>query len=150
MTLHDSCIADNARQRQRLQSLGACLTDDDLRRSLPNGWTIAETLAHLAFWDQYFVGSLQKWTQERVVPSPTDAAAVNAAVQWLSSALPPRAAAQLALDAAERVDDVVAKLQPEFLLQVEQAGRIRAVHRALHRKEHLDRIEHMLGQRATL
>ena len=45
-------VADNAQERERLISLVARLTDEELSLPLGNGWTIAVALAHLAFWDQ--------------------------------------------------------------------------------------------------
>ena len=45
-------VARNREQLERLRRLVARLGDDDLRRELPDGWTVADALAHLAFYDR--------------------------------------------------------------------------------------------------
>ena len=56
-------------------------------------------------------------------------------------ALPPRAAARLAVAAAEAADARVAGLKDEFLTANAAAGGPINPLRATHRKEHLDEIE---------
>ena len=76
------------------------------------------------------------------------------AVGWISDAgkalclaLPPRAAARLAVDAAIAADDRVANLSEAQLAANAAAGRPISVHRAEHRREHLDEIEQALARR---
>src|SRR3990172_8221055 len=45
-------VAENAEERTRLRVLVGRLNDHDFAVHVGGGWTIAATLAHLAFWDQ--------------------------------------------------------------------------------------------------
>ena len=135
---------ENTHERQRLQALVARVSDDDLTRQLPNGWTVAITLAHLAFWDRHRLALVQRWEREGVTPAPADADTINEAVRILAMALPPRTAAQLALDAAEAIDQTLEQLSAEMVTQIEVGGQASILRRAVHRRGHLDRIEHTL------
>jgi hypothetical protein len=135
---------ENTHERQRLRALVARVSDDDLTRSLPNGWTVASTLAHLAFWDRQRLALLQRWAREGVTAAPADADTINAAVHVLATVLPPRTAAQLALDAAEAIDQALEQLSAEMVTQIEAGGQASILRRAVHRRGHLDRIEHAL------
>ena len=135
---------ENRHERQRLRTLVAGVSDDDLTRPLPNGWTVAITLAHLAFWDRQRLALLRRWEREGVTPAPADADTINEGVRVLATALPPRAAAQLALDAAEAVDQALEQLSAEMLTQIEGGGQASLLRRAVHRRGHLDRIDQAL------
>src|SRR5689334_8700766 len=52
MAADRSYIAENDRERRRLEALVEKLDDAALSRAMPAGWTVAAVLAHLAFWDQ--------------------------------------------------------------------------------------------------
>lgn len=149
MTDERSYLRENAAQRQRLGALVRRLSDEDLGRPLEGGWTVATLLAHLAFWDRRQLLLLQRWEREGVGPSPVDVDAVNEAVRALSAAIPPRAAAQLAVEAAEAVDRELEQLPPDLVAAIEAAGTVRALRRSMHRREHLDQIERALGTRPT-
>lgn len=143
-----SYITENNAQRQRLRALVDRLTDEQLRRPMPAGWTIAGVLAHLAFWDQRVLVLLEHWEQGEA-PRPHDAEDVdwiNDAAKALCLALPPRAAAQLALASADAVDRKVEALSDERLAANVAAGRPLNLIRAQHRREHLDEIENALGR----
>jgi DinB superfamily len=135
---------ENTHERQRLRTLVARLSDDDLTRPLPNGWTVAITLAHLAFWDRQRLALLRRWEREGVKPAPADADTINEGVCVRATALPPRTAAQLALDAAEAVDQALEQLSAEMVTQIEVGGQASILRRAVHRRGHLDRIEQAL------
>ena len=47
-----SYIAENAAEFRRLRALVERLSDADLARPTPGGWTVSASLAHVAFWDQ--------------------------------------------------------------------------------------------------
>jgi hypothetical protein len=81
---------ENTHERQRLRTLVARVSDADLTRPLPNGWTVAITLAHLAFWDRQRLALLRRWEREGVTPAPADADTINEGVRVLATALPPR------------------------------------------------------------
>jgi hypothetical protein len=144
MPMERAYATENTHERQRLRTLVARLSDDDLKRPLPNGWTVAITLAHLAFWDRQRLALLRRWERDGVKPAPTDADTINEGVRVLATVLPPRTAAQLALDAAEAVDQALEQLSAEMVTQIEVGGQASILRRAVHRRGHLDRIEQAL------
>ena len=139
-----SYATENTHERQRLRTLIARLSDDDLKRPLPNGWTVAITLAHLAFWDRQRLALLKHWERNGVQPAPVDADTTNEAVSVLAAVLLPRTAAQLALDAAEAIDQALEQLSADMLSAIEAGGESRLLRRAVHRGHHLERIEQAL------
>ena len=48
-------------ERERLRSLVARLSDKELSRPMPGGWTVSAVLAHIAFWDARAIYFLDKW-----------------------------------------------------------------------------------------
>ena len=139
-------VAENAAERARLRALASRLSEDDLSHPLYDGWTVAVALAHLAFWDHRALIFLQRWQRDRGRPAPVDADTVNEAMLPLLRALPPRVAAQLAVDAAEATDRALEELDPGLAAELEAAGWGRALRRAIHRREHLDDVERALGR----
>ena len=140
-------VADNDFERQRLRSLVARLSDEELSRPMPEGWTVAAVLAHVGFWDARAIFSLDKWGRG-IEPSPgdyepDDVAWINDAAKPLCLALPPAVAARLALRLAEEADGRVEALSDELLAKIRLAGPF-DVSRANHRREHLDEIERAL------
>jgi hypothetical protein len=143
MSVNQTDLADNTATRLRYQALLTQMSDDDLQRPLGEGWTVAATLAHIAFWDQRALRLLEKWEKHGVTPSPLpeDVDAVNDATQALCLALPPRAAAQLMLDTAEALDKKIEGLPPEFVAAIAAAGQHVGFGRWHHRREHLEELE---------
>jgi hypothetical protein len=142
-------IALNDAARSRLRALVARLTDADLARPMPAGWTVASVLGHVAFWDQRILVLLDRWEQS---PSTVPRAINEADVDWVNDAtkplllaMPPRRAAELTVAIAEAVDARVAALPDDLLARNEAAGSPLLMTRAVHRGEHLDEIEHVLG-----
>jgi uncharacterized damage-inducible protein DinB len=148
MSADRTFIARNNAERARLQALVARLTDADLARPMPAGWTVAAVLAHLAFWDQRILVLLEGWEQSASsVPRAANAADVdwiNDAAKPFLLAVPPRRAAELAVAIAEAVDGKVAALSDDFLARNEAAGSPLLMTRAEHRREHLREIESAL------
>src|SRR5213078_3423656 len=50
--MNETYLANNEASLTRLRALVERLTDDDLRREMRDGWTVAALLAHLAFYDR--------------------------------------------------------------------------------------------------
>ncbi|MGE5464734.1 MAG: maleylpyruvate isomerase N-terminal domain-containing protein [Syntrophothermus sp.] len=141
----------NADSRRRLESLVGGLSDADLARSTDYGWTVAALLAHLAFWDHRMSVILHRWQQQGFDPSPIDSMAVNDALKVICHALEPRAAAELAISAAEKVDAEFETLPDEFVKQIEshieETSTQFRMDRSLHRDSHLQDIELLLQRR---
>ena len=142
-----SFVAANDAERERLRALLMGVSEDQLRRPMPAGWTVAAVLAHIAYWDARAIFWLDRWAGG-VAPAPYEpenVVAVNESAKPLCLALAPRDAAQLALRLAEEADGKVAALSDAMLEQVRATGAPPFnLSRAIHRKEHLDDIERAL------
>ena len=101
-------VAQNREQLERLRRLVARLSDDDLRRELPDGWTVADALAHLAFYDRRAQILLERFALEGVFASPYDYETINATLLHLPRRIPPRDIAAEVLAAAEAADRAAA------------------------------------------
>jgi hypothetical protein len=64
---------------------------------------------------------------------------------WL--ALPPRAAANLAVSSAEEIDRELEEASPDLITKIESLGEKFRLYRSIHRKLHLDEIEEILIKR---
>ncbi len=143
-----SYVAENDRERRRLEALVGKLDDSALSRAMPAGWTVAAVLAHLAFWDQRIVLLSEQLRRDASVP-PAEAGNVdwiNDAAKPTQLALAPRRAATLAVETARAADQAVATLSDDLLAKNAAAGSPINLLRAEHRREHLDEIEHVLGR----
>jgi hypothetical protein len=147
MAVDRSYVAENAAELRRLRTLVERLSDADLARPTSGGWTVAGELAHVAFWDQRVLFWLDRWDQgqaPQVDPPGSQVDWINDAAKPLLLALPPRVAARLTVEIAERVDQRVAALSDERIAANHAAGEPLLLVRARHRKEHLDQIERVL------
>jgi uncharacterized damage-inducible protein DinB len=147
MAVDRSYVAENAAELRRLRTLVERLSDAELARPTPGGWTVASSLAHVAFWDQRILFWLDRWQREET-PRRLDEADVdwiNDAGKPLCLALPPRVAARLTVEIAEEVDRRLAALGDERVVANRAAGEPLFLARAHHRKTHLDEIERVLG-----
>ena len=78
-----SYIAENDRERRRLEALVGKLDDAALSRPMPDGRTVAGVLAHLAFWDQRIPTFIDVLERGEKVPeeNPIDVEWINAAAK---------------------------------------------------------------------
>lgn len=136
-------VARNREQLERLRRLVARLSDDDLRRELPNGWTIADTLAHLAFYDRRAQILLERFAHEGVFASPYDYETINTALPHLTRRIPPREIATEVLEAAEAADRAAAATPLTLVEEIRALNQVK-LERAEHRRNHLDDIEALL------
>lgn len=104
-------VKANAAERERMKNLAAGYSDGELARPMDAGWTAAAILAHLAFWDARAITLIRKWQKDGVGESPIDTDVVNEATRALCLAIPPRAAAALALEKAAGLDGLIAALE---------------------------------------
>ncbi|MGH7390631.1 MAG: maleylpyruvate isomerase N-terminal domain-containing protein [Candidatus Rokuibacteriota bacterium] len=149
MTVDRTYIEENGAQRDRLKALVGRLSDAELSRPMPAGWTVAAVLGHLAFWDQRIAVVVGRWRKAgaAAVPPAVDGGSVdwvNDAGKPMLLAVPPRRAAEIAVAAAEAADGAVASLPDDFVAANQKAGGPVIVLRARHRREHLDEIEQTL------
>jgi uncharacterized damage-inducible protein DinB len=146
LTTDRSYIAENEAALARLRDLLDRLTDEQLSQPMEAGWTVAAVLAHMALWDYRIVVQLERWGADGrgSVPTYEEEAVdwINDATKPIFLAVPPRAAAQTALDAAEAADRAVAEMSDDLLAKNNQTGNVINPVRAEHRQEHLDELEH--------
>jgi len=147
MAVDRSYVALNDAERKRLEDLVARCSDADLERAMPAGWTVAATLAHLAFWDERVRVLFERWKREDFSPPPEDALSVdwiNDSAKPMFLVLPPRRAAEMAVKIARETDRAVERLSDDMLARNAAAPQPLNVVRATHRREHLDEIEAVL------
>jgi hypothetical protein len=147
MSVDRSHQAKNDSERVRLEAVIGRLSDEDLKRAMPDGWTVASVLAHLAFWDQRAYLLLDRWQRDGIAPPADDEASVdwiNDAAKPMFLALPPRRAAELAVAIAEATDRKVASLPDELVSRNAALDTPVTLVRANHRRGHLDDIERAL------
>jgi hypothetical protein len=141
-----SFSAENARATQRLESLVAGFGEEALALSLPNGWTVAQALAHLAFWDLRYLALLKRWQRTGIDSFPVDVHVTNEAVLGISAAIPLKEAARLAVASATAVDAEADRVSEDLRAAIVASGHERALRRSLHRHEHLRQIEETLAK----
>jgi hypothetical protein len=148
MAVDRSHDAETDVERERLRSLVARLSDEELSRPMPGGWTVAAVLAHVGFWDARAIYFLNKWgpAGEPSTYEPEDTDAANDSAKPLCLALPPRSAAQLALRLADEADGKIKALSDSMLTKIHAKGNPPFnLSRGDHRKEHLDDIDRLLS-----
>ena len=142
-------VAENAKERERLKSLVERLSDEELSLPMGEDWTISVAFAHLSFWDQRSLILVRKWKKAGVVePSPIDIDVINDSLLSTWRALPPRAAANLAVSSAEEIDYELEEASSDLIAKIECLGEKFRLYRSIHRKMHIDEIEKTLSNKA--
>ncbi len=136
MTLDRSFIDLNRASTKRIRAT-ASLSDKQLQHPVGEHWTVAITLAHLAFWDQRVLYVLDATEREGKLSTPSIDIAVNDISLPLWAVIPPREAVHLAIEAAEKLDKRLEEYPLKLLEEIYNYNK-RWVVRALHRNEHLD------------
>jgi hypothetical protein len=147
MSQLQNIVEDNRKERKRLSALVAGLKEADFAKRLPNGWTVGQALAHLAFWDLRQAMMLKRWLEQGEKPATIasmDPDAVNGPLAILSASLPAKEVVKLTTAAAEAIDQLVEKLTSAQCGELIGMGLERNIYRALHRRNHLDKIESVL------
>src|SRR3954471_12056243 len=93
----------NRRQTGRLRKLAARLDASMLAVRLPNGWTVAVALAHIAFWDRQRLCLMRRWAAGNWCNGCYDGELFNEALLPFLGTIPPDRAAEMALRTAEEV-----------------------------------------------
>jgi hypothetical protein len=132
-------VGANVAARERLEALMHRLTAPDFGRSLGGGWTVTTALAHLAFWDFRQAEALAHYTRTGEILAEDKA--VNPALELVAAGMDAGAAARLAVEAANRLDDAVASLDAEAFAALDGGDHAYMVRRGDHRDEHIAQIE---------
>lgn len=140
MPVDSSYVERNRASTARIRALAERLSDEELLHPVGEHWTVAITLAHLAFWDRRALHALDATAKAGELVAPDIDIVVNDYSLPLWAAIPPRAAADIAIEAAEALD---ARLEsyPPALLEIVNDFYPRWVIRAAHRNEHLDEVD---------
>lgn len=143
MTMDRSFIDLNRASTERIRALAVRVSEQEMPHPVGEHWTVAITLAHLAFWDRRMLHVLDVTERDRkVFPANVDVF-VNDLSLPLWAAIPPREAARLAVETAEKLDKRLEAFPQELLEEIYNHNK-RWVVRALHRNEHLDDVDQAL------
>ncbi len=140
MTLDRSYIEQNRASTNRIRALAARLSDEEMQHRVGEHWSVAIALAHLAFWDRRVMYVLDMTERDGKVFIPEIDVFVNDLSLPLWAAIPPRTAAQIAIETAEQLDNRLENFPPALLEEIYTYNK-RWVVRALHRGEHLDEVD---------
>jgi hypothetical protein len=140
-----SFVEENHRSTERIRGLAARLSDDELQHPVGEHWTVAIALAHLAFWDRRVLYCLDMTEAEGKLFAPEMNIFVNDLSLPLWAAIPPRKAAEIAIETAETLDARLAHFPPGLLEEIYNYNR-RWVMRSLHRGQHLDEVDTALQE----
>lgn len=137
MTMDRSFIELNRASTACIRALAARLSDQQMQTRVGEHWTVGIVFAHLAWWDRRVMYVLDMTEKDGRLFIPEIDIFVNDLSLPLWAAIPPRAAARIAIETAETLDTRLEDYSPELLEQIYNYNK-RWVIRALHRGEHLD------------
>ncbi len=139
----EEALARARRSLGRLEVLLESLDDDASHRRTAAGWSVAGTLVHLAFYDDWVAGRWRRWLANgRFQDLPDDLTElVNAAGARGWNAVSAETAPALARDAGRGVVEVLGQLPAAALQDAVATGRLAMIDRSVHWDPHLDEIE---------
>ncbi|MBI3943739.1 MAG: hypothetical protein HY326_12055 [Chloroflexi bacterium] len=130
----------NRASTDRIRTLANRLSDVEMQHPVGQHWTVAIALAHLAFWDRRVMYVLDMTERDGKLFIPEIDIFVNDLSLPLWAAIPPRAAARIAIETAETLDKRLESF-PQALLEEISAYNKHWADRSLHRGEHLDEVD---------
>jgi len=145
MPVSPSVAESNRSQTERLRRLLQRATPAMLTTPLPNGWTVAVALGHLAFWDRQRFCLVRRWAAGDFRTGAYDGDVFNDAMQPLLELIPPQQVAAAALRAAEAIDALLLELPDEVIADALARPDAPQLDRGSHRKHHLDQVEKALS-----
>ena len=140
MAMDRSFIELNRASTGRMRDLAERLSDKEMQHPVGQHWTVAIALAHLAWWDRRVMYVLDMTERDGKLFIPEIDIFVNDLSLPLWAAIPPRAAAQIAIETAETLDRRL-ETYPTELLEEIYTYNPRWVVRSMHRGEHLDEVD---------
>jgi hypothetical protein len=144
MTFDASYSEQNRASTERIRTLIAHLSDEQMQTKVGEHWTVTIALAHLAFWDRRVLHILDRTEKEGKLFDLEIDIVVNDLSLQLWAAIPPRDAARICIEASEALDKRLEEFSPQLLEELYNHNK-RWVVRALHRNEHLDEVDAALG-----
>ncbi len=146
MPVSSAFAESNRTQTERLKRIVRTLDAGRLAARLPNGWTVAGTLAHVAFWDRQRLCLMRRWAAGEEASGAYDGDVFNAALQPLLELIPHERAAAAAVQAADEVDALLLEVSDAVVAAALARPDAPNLDRGSHREGHLDRIEQALAQ----
>lgn len=144
MPVSPDFAASNRAQTERLRALARRLTLERLAVRLPNGWTVAVALAHIAFWDRQRLCLMRRWAAGDWCHGGYDGELFNEVLLPFLESIPPDRSAELAVKTVEEVDAFLLTV-PDDVVKAALARPDRPnLVRGSHREGHLDQIEEAL------
>jgi len=144
MPVSAALAESNRSQTERLRGVIATLDDAAFFLRLPNGWTVAGILAHLAFWDRQRLCLIRRWSKGDWCPGGYHGDLFNETMRPLLELIPGQLAAGAALHAAEEVDALLLDVSDEVIALALERSDAPNLDRGSHREYHLDQIEQAL------
>jgi hypothetical protein len=145
MPVSPAFAESNRAQTERLRKLVARLDAEMLAVRLPNEWTVAVALAHIAFWDRQRLCLMRRWAAGDWCNGGYDGELFNEVLLPFLKMIPPLRAAEIALKSAEEVDAFLQTV-PDEVVEAALARPDRPnLDRGSHREGHLDQIEKALA-----
>ena len=136
----------NRTQTERLGQIVQRLGTATLALRLPNGWTVAVALAHLAFWDRQRLCLMRRWAAGKAASGAYDGDLFNETMQPLLELIPGEDAAAAAVRAAEEVDAFLLEVPDEVVAAALARPDAPNLDRGSHREHHLDQVEKALAE----
>mgnify|MGYP001488247582 CR=1 FL=1 len=130
----------NRASTERMKSLAARLTDEQLQTKVGEHWTVAIVFAHLAWWDRRVLYVLDMTQKNGKLFVPEIDMIVNDLSLPFWAAIPPRESARIGIATSEELDKHLETYDPELLEKIYNYNK-RWVVRAIHRNTHLDEAE---------
>ena len=145
MPVSPALAESNRTQTERLRRLVQRSTPALLATRLPNGWTVAVALGHLAFWDRQRFCLVRRWAAGDFRTGAYDGDVFNDAMQPLLELIPPAETAAAALRAAEAIDALLLELPDDVIAAILARPEAPQLDRGSHRKHHLDQVEKVIS-----
>ncbi len=136
----------NRKSTQRLTELVQELSNEELTKTLSNGWPVFVTLAHLAFWDQRVIHVLNLAKKNKILFAPSFDIQLNDILTPIFQSIPPKEAVKLAIGTADLLDRMLEESSVQILEELMKINN-RLVERSFHRNSHLDSIENIIKKR---
>jgi hypothetical protein len=146
MPVSPAFAQSNRSQTERLRQIVQRLNPAMMAVRLPNGWTVAGILAHIAFWDRQRLCLMRRWAAGDLCNGAYDGDLFNETMQPLLEMIPPERAASAAVQAAEEVDALLLEVSDEVVAAALARPDAPNLDRGSHRQYHLDQIEKALAE----
>jgi len=135
----------NRKESERMRKLIARLKPSDFAVRLPNGWTVAGILAHIAVWDRQRLCLMRRWAAGKEAHGAYDGEVFNEAMKPLLELIPPERVAAIAVQTAEEIDAFLLEVANDVVTAALARPDKPNLDRGSHRGYHLDQIERAVG-----